>query len=205
MRNYLKNKLNKKNPINNVQEEYLNESYAQHGEDNILFGLLNYKTSGFFVDVGAFHPTRFSNTYKFYKMGWKGINIDPAPNTKKLFDEIRPNDINIELGISDKESELEYYMFEEPALNTFVKSTVENYKKIYPNCKIVGTKKIKVTTLKECLDKNLPANAEIDFMTIDCEGMDYEAIISNDWQKYKPKIVICEIQDCNIRQILDSK
>jgi hypothetical protein len=31
---------------------------------------------GFFVDVGCFHPLFYSNTWKLYKKGWRGVNID---------------------------------------------------------------------------------------------------------------------------------
>lgn len=47
---------------------HLNESYSQHGEDVILVSLFNYKKDGFYVDVGAHHPYRFSNTHRLFKM-----------------------------------------------------------------------------------------------------------------------------------------
>jgi hypothetical protein len=37
--------------------------YAQDGEDLILDRLLEGQQSGFYVDIGAHHPLRFSNTY----------------------------------------------------------------------------------------------------------------------------------------------
>lgn len=188
-----------------LPNKFLNESYSQHGEDNILFCLLNYKNSGFFVDVGAHHPQRFSNTYKFYKMGYRGINIDPMPNIKKLFDTERPEDINIEVGISDKKDFLDYYMFEETALNSFDLNTVEYFKKIYPDCKMLGTKKIELLRLDEILDENLPQNTKIDFLNIDCEGFDDKVLSSNNWNKYKPKIIIFETGQLNVRQILEEK
>lgn len=70
---------------------------------------------GFFVDIGAHHPLRFSNTYKFYQNGWRGINVDPLPGIKKAFDKVRSRDINLELGISSANSYLNFYMFREPA------------------------------------------------------------------------------------------
>ena len=68
-------------------DRYLSlKSYSQEGEDMVLRsffeGQKNYK--GFFVDVGAHHPYRFSNTLHFYKKGWRGINIDPQPGMQAL-------------------------------------------------------------------------------------------------------------------------
>ena len=64
-------------------------SYSQEGEDMILRRLFETRRRGFYVDVGAHHPRRFSNTYYFYRQGWSGINIDAAPGSMKLFDRLR--------------------------------------------------------------------------------------------------------------------
>jgi len=52
------------------------KSYSQEGEDLILLRIFEKKRIGFYVDVGSHHPFRFSNTYLFYRLGWRGINID---------------------------------------------------------------------------------------------------------------------------------
>jgi len=195
----------------NLQEDnaelpsYINESYSQQGEDAVLFGMLNYSHSGFYVDVGAHHPKRFSNSFKFYKMGWSGINIDPMPQMKLNFDKERPRDINIEVGIAEEEGVLNYYMFEESALNTFDEKTVKYFQEIYPSCKILEINKIPVTTLAKCLDQNMPPNVNIDFMSVDCEGLDFEVLKSNNWNKYKPKIIVCEIHDMDIESVSTSE
>ena len=83
-------------------------SFSQYGEDLVLGSLLA-KKEGFYVDVGSYDPIRFSNTYYFYRQGWRGINIDPMPGSKKIFDDRRPRDINIEVGISDRPGVERYY------------------------------------------------------------------------------------------------
>lgn len=80
---------------------FASKSYAQQGEDLILREILNYASTGFYVDVGAHHPFRFSNTYLFYKQGWRGINIDAMPGSMTLFHRFRPRDINIECGVAN--------------------------------------------------------------------------------------------------------
>lgn len=90
-----------------------NLSFSQEGEDMILRKLLDRKTTGFYIDVGAHHPQRFSNTYFFYLKGWSGINIDPIPGRMKLFNQLRNRDINLEIGISESKKSLTYYIFNE--------------------------------------------------------------------------------------------
>ena len=85
----------------------------------ILSRLFSAKRIGFYVDVGAHHPFRFSKTYKFYKKGWSGINIEPNPEDFHLFSKQRNRDININAGVASKEDDISYFMFNEPDLNTF--------------------------------------------------------------------------------------
>ena len=188
---------------NDSQRIFQNESWSQHGEDNIIISLLNYKKNGFYVDIGAHHPYRFSNTYKLSQMGWRGINIDPLPGSKKLFDEARPSDINIEIGISDSDDILIYNIFEEGALNTFSSEMVIKAYVDYA-VKPVSKRKVKVITLADCLEKYMPDEVSIDLMNIDVEGFDYRVLVSNNWSKYKPKVIVCEINNAEISKIINS-
>jgi hypothetical protein len=52
--------------LGDYQESWLAPSYSQEGEDLILRRIFNGQGAGFFVDVGAHHPKRYSNTYYFY-------------------------------------------------------------------------------------------------------------------------------------------
>lgn len=195
--------------INRVHQEYFYKyehseiSYSQEGEDLILERIFAGKTDGFFVDIGAHHPKRFSNTFKFYLRGWRGINVDPMPGSMEPFNEIRPDDVNLEIGISDKEGELEYFIFNEPALNTFNK--VEAEKKDKKNgYYIVNSVVIKTFLLKDILAKYVAPGIVIDFMSIDVEGNDMLVLNSNDWSKYRPHYLLVEELESSISSIIES-
>src|SRR5688500_1440642 len=98
---------------------YASQSFSQEGEDLILRHIFKGKREGFYVDVGAYHPMRFSNTYLFYSMGWRGINIDATPGSMSAFRAVRPRDTNLQLAISDRNETLTLMMFDEPVLSTF--------------------------------------------------------------------------------------
>lgn len=76
-------------------------SYSQSGEDRALYRYFERQDNGFYVDVGAHHPFRFSNTCIFYARGWRGINIDAMPQSMALFRKYRKNDINLEVAIGN--------------------------------------------------------------------------------------------------------
>lgn len=171
---------------------YSRNSFSQDGEDMLLKafyeGRKRYK--GFYIDIGAHHPYRFSNTAFFYKKGWKGINIEPTPSLIKAFKRIRKRDINLNIGISDSNSSLTFFQFNEPALNSFDKElslSRENDK-----YKIISKKEIQVFTLRKVLSDYLPENQHIDFMNIDVEGLDLKVLESNDWSKFIPDYIFVE-------------
>lgn len=174
-----------------LKQNYAYSSFAQVGEDMILDRYFGEKKSGFYVDIGANHPYIYSNTYKFYLKGWRGINVDANPGTKRLFDSLRPKDINIQTGVSLIPGELDFYMFENNVFNTFDKQTAEGHCKEF-SISVKEITKVQTMALTEILNTHLPLSQKIDFMSIDVEGLDMEVLRSNDWQKYKPEVLVVE-------------
>jgi FkbM family methyltransferase len=191
MFSFIKNKIISCSQESASLTKWTRHSYAQEGEDILIDRILNNQKQGFFIDVGAHHPQRFSNTYYFYNKGWRGINVDAMPGSMKLFQEHRPEDINIEAAISRNPSPLIYYRFNEPALNTFIKEEAEK-KDGLATYRIEEKITIQTTTLSAIIDQYLPKGKEVDFLTIDVEGLDLEVLQSNDWSRVKPRLIIVE-------------
>lgn len=185
-------------------DPWMNRSWSQEGEDLILRRFFEGKSKGFYVDIGAHHPKRFSNTYLFYIRGWNGLNIDAMPGSMKSFQEDRPRDINLELGIGLIESQLDYYVFNEPALNGFSKELSNERHDTESKYQIEKIIKINVFPLSVVLDRNLPKGQDIDFLSVDVEGLDFEVLKSNDWTKYRPKFVLAEILNSSLNDIEQS-
>ncbi|MCK9387004.1 MAG: FkbM family methyltransferase [Sulfuritalea sp.] len=167
-----------------------NLCYGQDGEDLILDRLLDRQARGFYVDVGAHHPVRFSNTYLFYRRGWRGINIDAQPGSMKKFERIRPRDINIECGVAGSAGWLAYYRFNEPALNTF--DAAEARLKDRAPYRLIDTVDIEVQRLDALLARYLSVGQQIDFLSVDVEGKDREVLASNDWALFRPRFILAE-------------
>lgn len=173
--------------------------YSQEGEDIILARLLGGKNKGFFVDVGAHHPTRFSNTYELYRRGWRGINIDATPGSMKLFNRLRPGDLNLELAISDRKESMVFSMFQEGALNTFDRKLSQNY--ISSGWEAAGTVELIPQPLTLVLDKYLEPGQKIDILSVDVEGEDLGVLRSNDWDRHCPEVVIIEALDTPLERL----
>jgi len=170
---------------------YRQPSYSQDGEDRILARVFDQQPHGFYVDVGAHHPWRFSNTYLFYHRGWKGINIDAAPGSMRPFHRHRRRDINLEMGVASSVSTLRMYLFDEPALNTFDATRAQYISSLGQFC-LRGVQEVPVAPLATILHDHCPAGTKIDFLSVDVEGLDLQVLRSNDWQAYRPQVVVVE-------------
>jgi hypothetical protein len=181
-------------------------SFGQFGEDIVLLELLHRRSinKGFYVDIGAFAPKQFSNTYLLYKQGWRGINIDATPTSMAVFDKVRTRDINLEVAISDVEKELILYTWGAPTVvNTLSKAHAEHF------TSVIGKKPHEITVhterLEKILDKYHQEFSIIDVMNVDVEDHTMEVLQSNNWDKYKPSILIVEIGGLSIDDIVASK
>jgi hypothetical protein len=176
-------------------------SYSQFAEDVYLQsfyrGLLFKKNIrvdyGIIADVGAHRPVRLSNSYLFYRAGWLSINIDPAPSSKKLFDSVRPRDINLQLAISPNSGQGNLYVFGMQSLyNTLSVDRAMMAQKttgIEPD--IVS---VRIVPLSEIFQQYIdPANFEI--LMVDAEGLDLVVLQTNDWNQFRPRIVLIEVHD----------
>lgn len=172
----------------------------QEGEDIIIKRILNSK-KGLFVDIGAHHPVKYSNTYELYQDGWSGINIEPNLQNFKIIAKYRKRDVNINCAISNKKK-LNYYIFKESALNTTSEKIVKLRKK--QNFNYLKKINIKCVSLSNIFKKHLK-NREIDLLNIDIEGGEYEALKTNDWKKYRPRMIICEALESSIDKASKNK
>lgn len=159
--------------IRNTLKLYSTQSFSQEGEDLILKKIFERQKKGFYVDVGAHHPFRFSNTYLFYKKGWRGINLDAMPESMKLFKKYRPRDINLEIPIGESDRELTYHIFNEPALNTFDASRIQEILK-NPEFTLIKKIQIQIKSLKDILAKISPK----DFTCRISRGGGYQGIFT---------------------------
>jgi len=180
-------------------------SYSQEGEDQILRRIFESRKVGFYVDVGAHHPQRFSNTYLFYKRGWRGINIDAMPGSMHSFNKVRPRDTNLEIGIAELKAQIDYYIFNEPALNGFSHALSQERHVAESPFLIKDVIKVDVLPLREVLEQYLPVGQSIDFMSVDVEGLDFQVLRSNDWNRYRPTYVLAEVLGSSLHEIEQSE
>ncbi len=194
----------KNEPDTQVEKNFGRTSFSQEGEDMILSRIFEDRETGFYVDIGAHHPQRFSNTMLFYQKGWRGINIDALPGSMEAFQKERPEDINLEIAISDKVEELRFYIFNDTALSTFSRTLAEEYK-YKDEYSVAGEILLKTRRLEDIFIKHLPPGQRIDFMSVDVEGLEMNVLKSNNWKVFKPQVVLTEVLEFDFNNFPDTE
>ncbi len=170
--------------------------YSQTYEDYILGYVFEEREAGVYVDVGANHPSHFSVTKLFYERGWRGVNIDANPQFRRLYETERPGDINLFIGIAEREATLTLFKlsdakgvksFRVSGLSTFDPEIAKKHVKD-------GFLLRKVDVPVRRLDDVLPEHgiAGVDFLNVDVEGFEKNVLLSVDFGVMRPKVVIVE-------------
>lgn len=170
--------------------------FGQHGEDLILARALGWKSAGFYVDVGAAHPTTLSVTRLFYERGWHGINIEPLPHMFAALQKARSRDINLQVAAADQPGELAFFEVAaescrdwagQSGLSTFDHAMAERYREQGHRVKELA---VRVVTLDDVLEQHAPPT--IDFLKVDVEGHESAVLAGLDLNRFRPRVIVVE-------------
>jgi FkbM family methyltransferase len=163
--------------------------FSQYYEDYILDFVFSDVSKGVYIDIGAAEPMNMSVTHKFYTQGWRGINIDPMPSYVDMYQKERPDDLFLNVGISNEESSLTFYDCGNGCgFSTFDKKGFETISNSIGL--IFMERKVPVITMKKVLSTY--PQEHIDFVNIDVEGWEKQVLESFDFSLAKPEVFILE-------------
>ncbi|TWI80346.1 FkbM family methyltransferase [Lacibacter cauensis] len=176
-------------------------TYSQFGEDMILENYFRGRKNGFYVDIGANRPIQGSNTFKLYLNGWKGINVDGNKKLIDQFKKVRKRDVSLCEIVSNNKEQVKFFVSDDDRVSTVSREFKEWIKehRSYDHEVVMLP-----MSLEEILDEHLPVSQKIDFLSIDVEGHDYEVLISNNFEKYKPEVICIEDHSFSFSDITSS-
>jgi FkbM family methyltransferase len=177
--------------------------FSQEGEDLLLCRIIASvpdTSTGVYVDVGSNHPLHMSNTALLYQRGWTGVAIDPNPSFQRLYEHHRPRDTFVNCGVSNTATTLKYFQFEESLFNTFdpEKARLIAAKHSRPK----ETLDVPVRRLDDILRTCWPTGNRIDFLSVDCEGLDLQVLESHDFAAFPPTFICAEVHAASLQQAL---
>lgn len=150
-------------------------TYAERQEDIWIAAHLPIPATGFYVDVGCAFPTIGNNCHWLRERGWKGLNIDGNPGYADhwLGHTFVP-------AVISPEPEVRFRTSCNPLL-----------------CRITHEGQ---TTPARTLDSIMEEHGveRIDFLSLDCEGSEYDALMTLNLERYRPTIIISEFLTSDI-------
>lgn len=162
--------------------------YGQLSEDRVLAEWLP-EDNGAYIDIGAGYPVRGSNSYLFYKRGWRGIAIEPIKSNALIFKILRPRDTVINKLAGNQSGKVTFYQFdpyEYSTTNTEIASLMERR----ADTKLIAKRKVSQMKVSDLNVKMSPYEAT--FISIDAEGADLDILKSISWSNCKPRVCCVE-------------
>jgi len=158
-------------------------SYSQFGEDVLLWEFFQRKTDGFFVEVGANHPTWCSQTWLLESKGWNGILVEPLPGKAALLREQRPRSrvVQAALAAPEQRGRARFAVAASDSLSGLT---------MHPGVVAERFEEVEVRTLNEVLTE--AGNPKLDFVSIDVEGSELQVLHGFDLERHQPAILMLE-------------
>jgi len=169
-------------------------SYAQNYEDVMLRRALAKVDRGFYIDVGAAEPYADSVTAAFYERGWRGINIEPMPGPFDRLAQARPEDVNLQVAVENKQTVAQYFAVDGGnGISTGIQRLAEGYRSANWDISQVT---VAVTTLRD-ICATYVGERPVHFLKIDVEGNEKEVLASADFNTFRPWIILVEATEPN--------
>jgi heptosyltransferase-2 len=175
-------------------------SHAQNFEDVMLARALGNICNGFYVDVGAWDPNIETVTRHFYEMGWRGINVEPAPAYYAMLETARPRDINLRIAAGKENGQTAFTVIDGTGMSTLDASVARSQERHgFPHHEV----QVEVRTLNTIFKEHAPP--DVHFLKIDCEGTEADVINAFDLHTYRPWVILAEAVDPSSRVHTHSK
>jgi FkbM family methyltransferase len=136
-----------------------------------------------YVDVGANHPSRISNTYLLYREGLRGVIVEPNPELLALHRRFRPRDIAVGVGCGERPNVAKFHVHSAPVTSSFLESAASER-----GAKIVRAEYVPIMPLDTILDSIEFENVSL--LSVDTEGLDAE-VLSGATETLRHTFMVC--------------
>lgn len=179
-----------------LRSAYGPERSSEHWEEWIVRDFFNDARNGVFLDVGANHYQRFSNTYYLETvLGWSGVALEPQAKFAADWARYRPNTTFVPLFVSDvSNKEATLYVTSNDLVASSSREFTEAFGSVTPTTATT-------TTLDDVLDRL--GIKHIDFLSMDIEMAEPQALAGFSIERFQPRLVAVEAHPPIRQQLLD--
>ena len=156
-----------------------------------MFNLLDIHHPSY-LDIGAHHPFNISNTALLCARGSRGVNVEANPDLIANFRLYRPDDVTLNVAVGPEPGTAKFYRIDRwSGRNTLSLASTEEFTRAHPQFLIEDEIEVPVVTINHIIREHC-CGAWPDFLSIDCEGMDFAILASADFSRCSPQIVCVE-------------
>lgn len=178
------------------------KSCCESGIDLFLRSFFQDQKKGFYVCFGALYPQVNNPTWLLYRQGWYGLHVDPSHESEILFSKRRKRDRFVISAAGDNKYHL-FMRFEDTSFNTFdearARQTVAQQGK-----QPLDRQDVHCQPMSTILKENLDQGQKIDLMIIDQYHINELAIKSNDFEEYRPHLLVVNFYEMPLHQFFAS-
>jgi FkbM family methyltransferase len=166
-------------------------SRAQLFQDLWVLWETQNKTNGYFVEIGAADGVEISNTYLLeQEFGWNGILVEPLPGYHQQISSHRTAILDRRAVWSTSAGALPFVVVDIPDFSSL---QIVAFEDSHSDIRKRSRKTIDVETvsLSQLLAEN-QAPVEIDYLSIDAEGAEYQILETFDFERHNVKLISVE-------------
>ncbi|HQU07445.1 MAG: hypothetical protein B7X04_00605 [Parcubacteria group bacterium 21-54-25] len=166
-------------------------SFSQEGEDLLIALAFRFMKVPMptYLDIGAHHPTRLSNTYLFYRRGSHGVCIEANPTLAKNFKKKRSRDTVLPIAIGTQMGETTLHIVSDSSLSTTSEKQAQYFDSVSKH-KIIRNVKVPQKTIMDIIRTYFPIPPNL--VSLDIENMDFAVLKTFDFSTCRPSLFCIE-------------
>jgi FkbM family methyltransferase len=178
-----------------IAKRYLTNDYSQSGETGIIRELLQKgkDETGFFIEIGANDGITVSNTFGLIKKGWAGLSVEANPDVFKLLQrnlKRYPKVKTVCVAVAPEKGPIKLYLGKNDPQGLLSTISTE-HSAWFEEHRSEEYRMVPGIPLTQLLDEHgIISNPDV--LIIDAEAMDYEILLSLDFTRYRPTLIVTE-------------
>ena len=159
---------------------------SQQEEEKLVREFFQGDDFGFYVEVGANHPTDGSQTWHLEQHGWTGVLVEPQPDLAAFLVTLRKTAKVFPVACTSPDNAGQMMSLHVDGARSGL-----NRERMAPGSRAAYTIAVPTRTLDSVLEE-AQAPAPIDLLSVDVEGHELEVLSGFDFQRWQPLLLLIE-------------
>lgn len=179
---------------------------------SIIRSLCRKADEGWYLDIGANRPDKYSTTYWMYKSGFSGVAVDANPMFAESWGACRPRDLFFNFAVgggstsqaAQANEEIQLYVFEDDTLSTCSGIDAERY--LARGERLISVRDVRIITVMDliALTRYADMRERCVYMSVDIEGMEDAVLSGINFSIFRPTVIEVEVKNQSLAGVSKS-